>query len=362
MKNINYQLAIELSNDIEILKQISKTTGALALVSGTANIIPNKNILLNTLGIQESKSSNEIENIFATNSEVFEEMATGNEIGNSKEIINYSNAFKAAKRHISKRPITLMMLEEIQSYVEPVRSGIRKTQVHIGNVNTGEIIHMPPAPNEVKEYLDDLIKFINIDFEEVDVNPLVNTIMSHYQFETIHPFLDGNGRTGRILIIMQLIEYGYFEQPILYLSRYINKTRSQYYKHLQSVGKNQNFESWKSFILYYLLAMEVIAKDTKLIIVEIDNLLSNTKEKILSINFKRNSDIHLIELLFSHTYFTREMYDEYLGVKKNTSLNDLNLLIEAGILTRVEKSSYTYYINNSLYELLDGSSENLRTQ
>lgn len=362
MKNIDYQLAIELSNDIEILKQISKTTGALALASGTANIIPNKNILINTLGIQESRSSNEIENIFTTNSEVFEGMATGNEIGNSKEILNYSNAVKAAKKHISERPITLRMLEEIQSYVEPVKSGVRKSQVHIGNVNTGEIIHMPPAPNEVISYLDDLVKFINIDFEILDINPLVNTIMSHYQFEAIHPFLDGNGRTGRILIIMQLIEYGYFEQPILYLSRYINKTRTQYYKHLQSIGKKGDFESWKQFVLYYLIAMEKVAKDTKLIIGEIDNLLRNTKEKILSINFKRNSDIHLIELLFSHTYFTREMYDEYLGVKKNTSLNDLNLLIDAGVLTRVEKSSYTYYINNSLYELLDGNSENLRTE
>lgn len=355
MDKINYKLVEELSSDVDILLQLIKTSSAIAGFSGTSQIIPNKSILINTLGIQESRSSSAIENIFTTNSDVYESMALGEKSTNvnAKEVINYTNAVIEASNYIKNRPITRSLLEEVQGIVEPTKKGIRKTQVHIGNPVTGEIVHMPPSTNEIEDLLDDLVKFINIDFNDSNINPLVNVIVSHHQFESIHPFLDGNGRTGRILIITQLLNYGYLTEPILYLSRYINNTKSEYYKHLQAIRGDGCFEEWKTFVLYYLKAMEEISNQSSQLVNDIYDLINETKVQLLEVKFKRNADSRLIDLLFSHPYFTREKYEKYLGVKRNPATDDIAKLMQYGFIEREEKSQKTYYINKKLEQLLE---------
>ncbi len=353
MDKINYELIEELNSDYQILIQLIKTTGAIKEFNGTSQIIPNKKILINTLGIQESKSSNEIENIYTTNSDIFESMAIEEEIGNTKEIKNYNKAVVEASEYIKNRPITRSLLEQIQGILEPSKKGIRKNQVHIGNQSTGQVIHMPPSAEKLDELLEDLINFINIDFKNHKIDPLINTIVTHHQFETIHPFLDGNGRTGRILIIIQLLYYGYIDEPILYVSRYINNTKSEYYQKLQLIRDEKTFEYWKSFILYYLEAIEYISNQSNELVKEIENLIVKSKNELLKMKFKRNTDVRLIDLLFSHPYFSRVQYEEELSVSKATATRDIEILLENNLIQKVEKSNKTYYKNILLYNMLE---------
>lgn len=357
MNLIDIELVKRLSSDIDVLQQLIKTTGAISKFNGVSAIIPNKKMLINTLGIQESRSSNAIENIFTTNSDVFESMALNVDIGSSKEVLNYNFALTSANEYIKNRPITQSLLIDIQGIVEPNKKGIRKNQVHIGNPKTGEIVHVPPKTNEVEGLLSDLIKFINIDCDETKINPLINIIVTHFQFESIHPFLDGNGRTGRILIITQLLNYGYLDEPILYLSRYINETRDEYYKHLRMIGNVNKYENWKDFVIYYLKGMEVISNQSIKLVKNIEKLIEKTKEELLGAKFKRNTDVRLIELLFTHPYFDREIYEDTLGVKKVTAVSDLNILIDKKIIKREKKFTSTYYINIKLYELLENGNK-----
>lgn len=357
MKEIDYAIVKRLNDDIDILKQIIKTSSALAKLNGTSKIIPNQNILISTLGIQESRNSSAIENIFTTNSEVFEHLIYDNQQGAAKEVLNYSKAVHKATKSIKERPITIGLLEEIQSVIEPHKSGVRKIQVHIGNVDTNQIIHMPPKPNELFNLLTELIEFINMGLQGQELDGLLNAIISHHRFESIHPFMDGNGRTGRILIIMQLLVNNYLDQPILYLSRYINKTRSVYYQHLNQLSNNPSYDIWKSYIIYYLVAMESVALESAALVIEINELMVNIKEQLVMINFKRNSDIRLIDLLFIHPYLTSDEYSNELNVSKRTAINDINKIVESGILEKVEKSSKTYYVNKGLLELLEAVSD-----
>ncbi len=357
MKTIDYQTVKQLNQDIDILKQIIKTSSALARLNGTSKVIPNQNILINTLGIQESRNSSAIENIFTTNSEVFEHKIYDNQQGAAKEVLNYSKAVHKATESIKERPITIGLLEEIQSIIEPHKSGVRKIQVHIGNVDTNQIIHMPPKPNELLDLLTELIEFINIGLLDEELDGLLNAIISHHRFESIHPFMDGNGRTGRILIIMQLLESNYLEQPILYLSRYVNKTRSVYYRHLNQLSNNPSYDIWKSYIIYYLVAMESVALESASLVIEISELMATVKDQLAMINFKRNSDVRLIDLLFVHPYLTSDEYSNELDVSKRTAINDINKLVEHNILEKVEKSNKTYYVNKSLFELLEAVSD-----
>lgn len=356
MKAIDYQIVKQLNDDVDILKQIIKTSSALARLNGTSKVIPNQNILVNTLGIQESRNSNAIENIFTTNSEVFEQKLYATSVGAAKEVLNYSKAVHKATESIKQRPITLALLEEIQGIIEPHKSGIRKIQVHISNVDTNQIIHMPPQPNELSDLLTELIQFINVASTDHEIDGLLNAIISHHRFESIHPFMDGNGRTGRILIIMQLLENNYLDQPILYLSRYINKTRSVYYRHLNQLSNNPNYDIWKSYIIYYLVAMESVALESVDLVIEINQLIIDVKDNLAKLNFKRNLDIRLIDLLFVHPYLTSDEYSAQLEVSKRTAINDINQLVENNILERVEKSNKTYYVNKQLFELLEAVS------
>lgn len=159
MEKINYEIVEKLSEDSDVLKQLIKTVKSLSLFNGTSQMIPNKKILINTLGIQESRSSSAIENIYTTNNDVFETIALENELENpnAKEVINYSKAVIKASEFIKDRPISQRLLEDVQQLIEPQKAGVRRTPVQITNMKTGEVVHMPPPANELSSLLGDLL-------------------------------------------------------------------------------------------------------------------------------------------------------------------------------------------------------------
>lgn len=193
-----------------------------------------------------------------------------------------------------------------------------------------------------------------MDFTKSSIEPLINIIVTHHRFESIHPFLDGNGRTGRILIVTQLMYYGYLDEPVLYLSRYINNTKSDYYMHLKE-AKCNGYDEMKQLVMYYLVAIESTSKSSTKLIKEISKLIEQMKIKLLTVQFNRNSDNRLIDLLFTHPYFTSEKYMNTLDIKKRTAQRDLQILIEANVIEKVSQNKRTYYRNIQLYQLLENS-------
>ena len=244
--------------DIEsktVLKQLNKATRALAELKAYAEVIPNKEILISTIALQEAKASSEIENIITTNDSLYKAMATTESKidANTKEVLQYREALWYGVKLIEEKElITTNMIIEIQQILEGNRGGIRKLPgTALKNALTGETVYTPPSGEElIRKLLANLEEYYNIPD---DIDSLIKLAVTHYQFEAIHPFYDGNGRTGRILNILYLLKEGLLDSPILYLSSYIIRNKKEYYEFLNKVTKDNDWESW---IIYMLKAIE----------------------------------------------------------------------------------------------------------
>ena len=295
---------LPLYQDIEsrkILKKLTSAHKALAELKGIVSSIPNENILINTLGLQEAKDSSAIENIITTHDEIYKaELNLGGiKSLNAKEVQNYIAALKKGFQLISKNKIlTNNDIIEIQSVLEKNDAGFRKVPgTALKNVTTGEIIYTPPQDYKtIQELMANLELFIN-DESMSDFDALVKMAIIHYQFESIHPFYDGNGRTGRIINVLYLVMNDLLDLPILYLSRYIIENKGEYYKLLQEVREIDNWENW---ILYILNGVEQIAKETIVLIGKIKELIIEYKF-LLRDNYKFYSQ-DLLNNLFKHPY------------------------------------------------------------
>ena len=242
--------------DIEsktVLKQLNKATRALAELKAYAEVIPNKEILISTIALQEAKASSEIENIITTNDSLYKAMATTESKidANTKEVLQYREALWYGVKLIEEKElITTNMIIEIQQILEGNRGGIRKLPgTALKNALTGETVYTPPSGEElIRRLLANLEEYYNIPD---DIDPLIKLAVTHYQFEAIHPFYDGNGRTGRILNILYLLKEGLLDSPILYLSSYIIRNKKEYYEFLNKVTKDNDWESWIIYMLKY---------------------------------------------------------------------------------------------------------------
>ena len=249
-------LPLPLDWDVEtktVLKSLPSAHAALAELKGIASTMPNQSILINTLGLQEAKDSSAIENIITTHDDLYKSELNLDSYKslNAKEVQNYIAATKTGFDLISKTGLlTNRIVLKIQEVLEGNKSGFRKLPgTTLKNTSTGEIIYTPPQdPEEIKDLMTNLEKFIN-DKESSDFDPLVKMAIIHYQFESIHPFYDGNGRTGRIINILYLIQEKLQDLPILYLSSYIIKNKSDYYRLLQEVRTKNNWEEWLLFMI-----------------------------------------------------------------------------------------------------------------
>ena len=320
----------------------------MAELKGYADTIPNKNILINAVTINEAKDSSEIENIITTHDELYKAMAQIN-AGNTaaKEVLHYRTALWHGYELIKKNQLlTANMIVEIQQIVEQNDAGIRKLPgTTLQNQSTGEIIYTPPSgEQEILRLMGNLMEYINQPDNQVD--PLIKLAVIHYQFESIHPFYDGNGRTGRIINVLYLVLQEILDSPILYLSKYINKNKTGYYTLLQEVRTKENWEDW---IIYMLTGLEETAVESLHMVKQISKVMANMSEEIKTALPKIHSK-ELLELLFYEFYTKIDYIGKGLNVSRKTASVYLIALEEAGFLTSQKIGKEKIYLNNRLYQ------------
>lgn len=340
--------------DIEsrrILKKLPSAHAALAELKGLASTIPNQNILVNTLGLQEAKDSSAIENIVTTHDELYKSELNLRTIKSleAKEVQNYIAALKRGYDLVQERGLlTNAVILEIQEILEKNKAGFRKLPgTELKNSRTGEVVYSPPQDYQtIKELMNELQKMIN-DPEYSNYDPIVKMAIIHFQFESIHPFYDGNGRTGRIINILYLILNGLLETPILYLSSYIIRYKGDYYKYLQQVRSDNNWENWLN---YMIEGVDQTARETIQTIKEIKLIMQEMK-RLLRDNYKFYSQ-DLLNNLFKHPYTKIGFVMEDLEVSRLTAASYLNRLASDGVLKKEKVGNSNYYINIRLFDLL----------
>ena len=345
---------LPLSIDVEsktILKSLPSAHAALAELKGVASTIPNQIILVNTLGLQEAKDSSAIENIITTHDDLYKTELNFDSFKSleAKEVQNYVSALKKGFELVkSKKLITSNIVIKIQEELERNNAGFRKLPgTSLKNSTTGEVVYTPPQNiDEIKRLMTNLENFIN-DKSMCDYDPLVKLAIIHFQFESIHPFYDGNGRTGRIINILYLILEGLQNMPILYLSNYIIHNKTDYYRCLQQVRDDENWEEW---ILFIIRGIEITSRETINLIYQIRELMSEYKYKLRD-NYKFYSQ-DLLNNLFKHPYTKIEFIVNDLTVSRITAANYLNKLAEDGLLRKERIGTGNYYVNEKLFELL----------
>lgn len=335
-----------------VLRQVAKAHRYLAELKGVAKTIPNEQILINTLSLQEAKASSEIENIVTTHDDLYREnifIETKNPA--SKEVINYAQSLKKGFEIVRNEKLLLNKhIIEIQQILEQNNAGFRK-QAGTKLINSyGETIYTPPQDSEeVLNLMANLEKFIN-DPDVSDYDPLVKMAIIHYQFESIHPFYDGNGRTGRIINVLYLVLQGLLDLPILYLSRYIIQNKSEYYYVLQDVRDNDN---WEAMILYLLKGVEMTSIQTINLVGRIKMLMKEYKETLREKLPKKYSQ-DLLNNLFKNPYTKKEFLARDLQMTERTAQNYLDEIAEIELLEKIKVGNANYYMNNNLIKALMG--------
>lgn len=335
----------------QVLKSLPSAYFALAELKGIVASIPNQSILINTLGLQEAKDSSAIENIITTHDDLYKSGLNLSNIRSleAKEVQNYISALIKGYELVSQKGLlTNQIILQIQEALEENDAGFRKQPGAIlKNENTGEIVYTPPQTyDEIVELMDNLEQYIN-DVELHDIDPLIKMAIIHFQFESIHPFYDGNGRTGRIINVLYLILEELQSLPILYLSSYIIKHKAAYYNYLQQV-RDENL--WEEWLLFIINGVEETAKETTQLIIKIKDMMQEFK--ILMRNNYKFYTKDLLNNLFKHPYTKIEFVVNDLGVSRLTAANYLNKLANDGLLRKEKIGTANYYINTKLFELL----------
>ncbi len=345
---------LPLSFDMEtkaVLKSLPKAHAALAELKGVASTIPNQIILVNTLGLQEAKDSSAIENIITTHDDLYKSELNYASFHSlqAKEVQNYISALKKGFDLVTANGlITNSMIMDIQSELENNNAGFRKLPgTTLKNLSTGETIYTPPQDiTDINRLMSNLERFMN-DPSVSDYDPLIKLAIIHYQFESIHPFYDGNGRTGRIINILYLILQGLQTLPILYLSNYIIRHKADYYRLLQQIRDNDHWEEW---LLFMIVGIEKTSRETIELIHEIKKLMQDFKYKLRD-NYKFYSQ-DLLNNLFKHPYTKIEFVVKDLNVSRITAANYLNKLSDDGLLRKCKIGTGNYYVNDSLFKIL----------
>ena len=341
-----------------VLKATTRSSRALAELKGRTHSIPNPTILLNTLALQEAKLSSEIENIFTTNDELYRGLAAngnGTDLSpHAKEVLHYRDALWHGMNAVRDRPfLSTNLAIELVNIIKENTAGLRNlpgTKLH--NPTTKDVIYTPPEGEDLlRRKLANLKKFSNDASSELD--PLVRIGVAHYQFEAIHPFFDGNGRTGRILIILQLIMNQLLEIPILFLSRFIIEHKAQYYRSLRAVTERGEWEAW---LLYMLEAMEKTAHGTTEKINAIRDLMAETFEDAKRKLPKRVFSKELIELIFEQPYCKIRFVEKAGIAKRLTATKYLRELEKAGFVIPTKRGTELIFINHRLWRLLTDES------
>lgn len=336
---------------IGILKQESKSAVALAELKGLTNTLPKPNILINAVILKEAQASSGIENVITTQDKLYQALyaKSTKPDGATKEVLRYREALLMGTRLIKERGfLNTNGIIAIQKELEENNAGLRKLPgTALINDLTNEVIYTPPDNfDTISDLMKNFEEYLNNDAD--DVSPLIKLAIQHYQFESIHPFYDGNGRMGRIINVLYLILKGLLNEPVLYLSSFIIQNKGDYYRLLQEVRTKNNWEDW---ILYMLKGVEQTAQSTIEQINKI-NLLFNETQKLVQEKLPRIYSKDLIEQLFIHPYCKIEFLVENLHLNRKTAGNYLKSLEDLGVLASENKGKEVIYINLKLYDLL----------
>lgn len=335
-----------------VLKRAAEAHRYLAELKGVAASIPNEAILINTLSLREAKDSSEIENIVTTHDALYKANLFTEAVTDpaAKEVQDYAIAltqsFQTVRRH---RLIRLEDILGVQQQLEHNRAGLRRLPgTELKNARTGEVVYVPPQnAREVEDLMNNLVEYINDD-SLCDADPLVKMAIIHHQFESIHPFYDGNGRTGRIVNILYLVAQDLLNLPVLYLSRYIIRNKAGYYHHLQQVRETGDWEPW---LLYMLDGVIDTAQATIKLIGQIKQLMQKYKQRMRQ-ELPKLYRQELLNNLFNHPYTKIEFVMDDLGVSRITATKYLEQLTAEGFLHKEKIGRTNYFINQPLCALL----------
>ena len=333
-----------------ILRRLASSSRKLAELKGIAASMPNQGILINTLGLQEAKDSSEIENIVTTHDELFKDDVLPEAFANpaAKEVLRYRQALRVGFDLVrSSGLLTSNHIVQIQGELERNNAGFRKLPGTALKDGAGRTVYTPPQdPAEIEALMTDLERFIN-DAGLFDADPLIKMALIHHQFESIHPFYDGNGRTGRIVNVLYLVKEGLLDIPVLYLSQHIVRNKRAYYDLLQRVRVDDVWEDW---VLYMLEAVEVTAGRTLRTVQAIKAALMDYKHRIRTQHKFYSQD--LINNLFSHPYTKIEFLQRDLQVSRMTATRYLDALAQTGFLVKQKIGRGNYYVNLALNQIL----------
>lgn len=331
---------------VEVYKLLAEARAALAELKGRCPVIPNPFMLINTLVLQEAKDSSSIENVFTTSDKLYKAFASSTTSADpqTKEVLRYRQSLISAWNELKRNDLSLAIIEEIYREIKEKEDGVRDREVYIGNAF--ETIYTPPCCKKV------LVKKLNNWIEYANAkdltDPLIKMAILHYQFEAIHPFADGNGRTGRVLNVLFLTKLDLLDHPILYLSKYINTYKNDYYRLLREVTTSGNWTEW---IIYILTSIKETAIYTLEKVNAIYTLFQETIEKIKN----ETPDIYsyeLVSLLFEQPYCKIAFLVDKGIASRNTASKYLGILTEEGILKKEPSGNESLYLNKNLYQLL----------
>ena len=368
---IKYQIPnLPLMIDVEtkaVLKQLARSNRALAELKGVAGTIPNENILISSLTLQEAKDSSSVENIITTQDDLYRADLAIKDFTVSpaaKEVQNYREAifhgFQLVRQH---KLLTNNNIISIQNVLKHTKGGFRVTPGTCLKRDDGMIIYEPPQhPEDIVRYMGNLEAFINTP-DLSDLDPLVKMAIIHHQFESIHPFSDGNGRTGRIVNILYLVINDLLDLPILYLSRFITHNKGEYYRLLQAVRDcgADNAKEWEEWILFILKGVEETSIETTAMIKAISKMMADYKA-VLKPLFGTTYKHELLNNLFFHPYTKIEFVCHDMGVQRKTGAKYLDMIVAAGLLNKIKIGRENYYINERLFELFLNYSESVNTE
>ena len=341
----------------EVLKQLNRANRKLAELKGVAQTIPNERILISSLTLQEAKDSSEVENIVTTQDDLYRAgLDPSHQFINAatKEVLFYREAINEGFRMVRNKDIlTLNDIKHVQEILEQNTAGFRTTPgTQLKRENDGAVIYTPPQDGmAIIRYMSNLEQFINDDHLS-QLDPLIKMAIIHHQFESIHPFYDGNGRTGRIINILYLVITGLLDLPILYLSRYITHNKVEYYRLIQAIrDKNtDNAAEWEAWILFMLKGVEVTAEDTISLVKNIGRLMAEYKN-VIRPDFGSKYNHELLNGLFYHPYTKIDHVVANMQVSRQTASKYLDRIVALGLLKKEKMGKENYYINTRLMNL-----------
>lgn len=351
-------IAPEYYQTVEIYEQLGNAKAAIGRLQGRSIVIPNQGILINSISLQEAKASSAIENIFTTDDELYQAFSESQQQqtqGAAKEILNYREALWDGYHYLSNggaidRDYFIRMYRIVSQFSDGIRTPIAQIYIKQGGSgpNAGKAHYTPPRGiGLVEQKLDNLIEFLNND-TKYPLDPLLKMVIGHFQFEAIHPFRDGNGRTGRIFNIHYLTQKGLLDYPILFMSRYIMEHKEAYYDGLAGVSQRGN---WKNWILYMLKAVE----ETAILTYNKINDIIAAKDAILDAIVQKGDIMRpelLVEAIFTQPFTRVKHLTDQGAYAENTARKYLDQLSDMGILEKRAVSRNVYYLNLELYRIL----------